>query len=242
VKRWLVLSLLGGMLVFGIPFPSYASATKMEPYVEEIVKMQPGSTKEEVLQDAKQIANMQNRSVEDVLKQIYQECSADIKKGEEEMREIFGDSDGDRYLVSSKKGNIYYTDSYTGGINHGHVGMYYKADGIVEATPDKKGVGTVKATKRKVYKGAVIQSVSTSTSRKNAAADWAYNRVGKDGYSYNFTTNRLTGHYGDKNCSKLLWSAFLLKSGLDIDKDLGYGVYPRDMRDSNLTTTIKMIR
>jgi uncharacterized protein YycO len=239
MKRWLVPLL--GAIVFSIQSPSYASTVETDPYVEKIVKMQPGSTKEEVLQDARQVANIQHRSVEDVLKQIYQECLTDVKKGEEELKAL-GDSDGDRFLVNSKKGNIYYTDSYTSGINHGHVGMYYKADGIVEATPDKKGVGTVKAKNRKVYKGAVIQSVSTTTSRKNAVADWAYNRVGKDGYSYNFATNRLTDHYGDKNCSKLLWSAFLLKSGLDIDKDLGYGVYPRDMRDSKFTTTIHTIK
>jgi uncharacterized protein YycO len=240
MKRWLVLSLLG-MIVFGIQSPSYASITEIDSYIEAIVKMQPGSTKREVLQDARQIANIQHRSVEDVLKQIYQECAADVKKGKEEMK-VLGDSDGDRFLVPSKKGNIYYTASYTGGVDHGHVGMYYTSNDIVESTPDKKGVGTVIAKKRRVYKGAVIQSVNTTTHKKNAAADWAYNRVGKDGYSYNFTTNRLTSHYGDKNCSKLLWSAFVLKSGLDVDKDQGYGVYPRDMRDSNLTTTIQTIK
>jgi uncharacterized protein YycO len=240
MKRWLVLSLLG-MIVFGIQSPSYASITEIDSYIEAIVKMQPGSTKREVLQDARQIADIQHRSVEDVLKQIYQECAADVKKGKEEMK-VLGDSDGDRFLVPSKKGNIYYTASYTNGVNHGHVGMYYTSNDIVESTPDKKGVGTVIAKKRRVYKGAVIQSVSTTTPKKNAAADWAYNRVGKDGYSYNFATNRLTSHYGDKNCSKLLWSAFVLKSGLDVDKDRGYGVYPRDMRDSNLTTTIQTIK
>ncbi len=45
--------------------------------------------------------------------------------------------------------------------------------------------------------------------------------------------------HSDKNCSKLLWSAFKLKAGIDMDKDKGLGVYPRDIRDSNYTKTIK---
>ncbi|WP_269775391.1 hypothetical protein [Bacillus siamensis] len=78
-----------------------------------------------------------------------------------------------------------------------------------------------------------------STKGKNSR--WGYSRVGKDGYSYNFATNRKSSHYGDKNCSKLLWSAFKLKAGIDMDKDKdkGLGVYPRDIRDSNYTKTIK---
>lgn len=74
---------------------------------------------------------------------------------------------------------------------------------------------------------------------KNDAAWWAKDRVGKDGYSYNFVTNRSTDHYGDKNCSKLIWSAYQINGGLDLDKDGGLGVYPRDVRDAKQTTIIR---
>ncbi|MFF0884939.1 hypothetical protein ACFYUI_21870, partial [Bacillus velezensis] len=40
---------------------------------------------------------------------------------------------------------------------------------------------------------------------------------------------------------KLLWSAFLLKAGIDIDSNGGLGVYPRDITSSSYTTTILTI-
>jgi uncharacterized protein YycO len=86
-----------------------------------------------------------------------------------------------------------------------------------------------------------VKSVNTSDKKREAAADWANSRVGKDGYSNNFATNRLTGHYGNKNYSKLVWSSFILKAALDVDKDKGAGVYPQDIRDSSLTKTVKTI-
>jgi uncharacterized protein YycO len=240
VKKILLCFCLGG-LVLGVHTPLHAAPTKVNVYVDQIAQMQPGSTEEEVLKDAEQVAKMQDRSVEDVLTQIHRELAADVKKGEKEMASILGDSEGNRFLVPSKKGNIYYTASYTGGINHGHVGIYYTEKIIVESTPERKGVKSIGYRDRKVWAGAVIQSVTTTDKKKHAAADWAYSRAGKDGYSHNFATNRMTSHYGDKNCSKLLWSSFILKAGIDVDKDKGAGVYPRDMRDSSLTITIKTI-
>jgi uncharacterized protein YycO len=120
------------------------------------------------------------------------------------------------------------------------VGIYYAKNSIVESMP-KEGVRQYTATRKDVSPGAVIQSVNTSDKKRKAAADWAFSRVGKDGYSSNFATNRLTSHYGNKNCSKLVWSSFILKASLDVDKDGGAGVYPRDIRDSSLTKTVKTI-
>jgi len=61
----------------------------------------------------------------------------------------------------------------------------------------------------------------------------------KDGYSFNFATNRTTGHYGNKNCSKLIWSAFKFKAKIDINKNGGLRVYPRDVRDSGYTKFVR---
>ncbi|WP_286163778.1 YiiX/YebB-like N1pC/P60 family cysteine hydrolase [Bacillus sp. AFS088145] len=139
------------------------------------------------------------------------------------------------------KGQIYYTASETAYLNHGHVGMYYNAETVVESVP-KKGVRTLDYENRKVDKGdAQVRSVNTTTAKRNAAADWARSRVGKDDYSYNFATNRKTDHTGDKNCAKLVWSAYKLKSGLDLDIDKGSGVYPRDIRDAKDTTLVRKI-
>jgi uncharacterized protein YycO len=225
----------------GVHTPLYAAPTEMNSYVNEIVHMQPGSTPQEVLQDAKYAAKLQHKDVEEVLQEIHKELAADVKKGQEEKsRHLQGGKGKNRKLVESVKGNIFYSDSETGNINHGHVGIYYKENLIVESMP-KEGVRQYVATKREVSPGAVIKSVNTSDKKRGAAADWAFSRVGKDGYSNNFATNRLTDHYGNKNCSKLVWSSFILKASLDVDKDEGAGVYPRDIRDSSLTKMVKTI-
>lgn len=88
----------------------------------------------------------------------------------------------------------------------------------------------------------MVKSVNTTWQNKNDAAWRAKDRVGKDGYSYNFATNRNTTHYGAKNCSKLIWSAYKLNSGgLDLDKDGGAGVYPRDVHDAKQTSVVRYI-
>lgn len=119
--------------------------------------------------------------------------------------------------------------------------MYYNTETVVESVP-KVGVRKLNYKNRLVDKGnAQVKSVNTTTAKRNAAADWAYSRVGKDDYTYNFATNRKTDHYGAKNCAKLVWSAYKLKADLDLDKDKGNGVYPRDIRDSKDTTLVRKI-
>jgi uncharacterized protein YycO len=236
-----VLYSLFGVLVLGMQSPLSAAPVEANSYVQEIVRMQPGSTPQEVLQEARQVAKVEHKDVEEVLQEIQQELAADVKKGEEEMaRHLHSGSGKRRYLVPSEKGNVFYTDAITGKINHGHVGIYHTDKAIVESTAGE-GVRRRAAGITEVSPGAVIQSVKTSDKKKQAAADWANSRVGVDGYSYNFANNRRTSHYGDKNCSKLVWSSFILKANIDVDQDKGRGVYPRDIRDSSLTITIKTI-
>lgn len=109
-----------------------------------------------------------------------------------------GASGGTVSVGNSNMGDFFYTGSYTAYLNHGHVGMYYSSNTIVESVPGD-GVRTISTTSRKVDKGdAVVKSVNTSWQNKNDAAWWAKDRVGKDSYSYNFATNRSTTHYGAK--------------------------------------------
>ncbi len=163
------------------------------------------------------------------------------KKEASKKMNTLGASGGTVSVGNSNMGDFFYTGSYTAYLNHGHVGMYYSSNTIVESVPGD-GVRTISTTSRKVDKGdAVVKSVNTSWQNKNDAAWWAKDRVGKDSYSYNFATNRSTTHYGAKNCSKLIWSAYKLHGGLDLDKDGGAGVYPRDVRDAKQTSTIRNI-
>ena len=78
----------------------------------------------------------------------------------------YGASGGNVKVGNSNMGDFYYTGSTTAYMNHGHVGMYYSKDLIVESVPDK-GVRTIATNKRLVDKGdAVVKSVNTSWQNK----------------------------------------------------------------------------
>lgn len=210
----------------------------LENNYEELYKLQPGITMEEVKETVKVYAEdtglTELEATELILKELNEQIEADRKESAEYS--LQGGSSGNKKLpLATKKGDIFYTPSSTLGIPHGHNGIYYARDSIVESIPST-GVRQINYRDRNVEAGAVVQEVRTTAENRSNAADWAQSRVG-DSYSYNFATNRKTGHYGAKNCSKLLWSAFKLKADIDIDANGGAGVYPKDIRDSSYTTT-----
>lgn len=184
-------------------------------------------------------------SVDEAEKQLTAELESKIKEDRsEQMNQTHttrGASSG-KYKLSKSKyvGDVFYTPSSTLGIPHGHNGIYVKKDRIVESIP-KTGVRNIAYNGRNVEKNTVMQDVKVSQKKCTAAANWANSQVGEK-YSKNFATNRKTGKYGAKNCSKLVWSAYILKADIDIDKDKGAGVYPKDIRDSNYTHTYKTIK
>ncbi|QIW82524.1 hypothetical protein [Bacillus velezensis] len=236
-------------IVTPLVFGSFTSVKAVDSYNSEtvnyILKMNPNLAKKELIESVNDLVKQDNKTSNEILEEIKTELKKQEKLDKEEDKSnrmsTMGKNSGPKIIGSSSKGNVYYTPASTFGLPHGHVGMYYKGNQIVESVP-KKGVRAIASSKRKVEKNAVIQNVKVSSSKKNNSVNWGYSRVGKDGYSYNFATNRKSSHYGDKNCSKLLWSAFKLKAGIDMDKDKGLGVYPRDIRDSNYTKTIKTFR
>ncbi|WP_432354385.1 YiiX/YebB-like N1pC/P60 family cysteine hydrolase [Sporosarcina sp. A2] len=224
---------------------SQAGIVSANSGVDEILKLQPDISEQELLQDVRMIASNTGQSEQSILDQIYTELKNDQKKGNKEKSELsgrsaYGATGGTVSVGSSAKGNFYYTPSQTAYLNHGHVGMYYTSTTIVESVPSA-GVRTISTTARKVdSSGAMVKSVTTSSANRTNAANWANSQVGKS-YSYNFATNRSTAHTGDKNCSKLIWSAYKLNGGLDLDVDGGLGVYPRDVRDAKSTALVRNI-
>ncbi|MRX71865.1 hypothetical protein GJU40_06720 [Bacillus lacus] len=230
---------MAACIIAGSYSPALAADKNSKYYATEILAMQPQLTEDSLFEDAKSLAKEQKVKTADILEKMYLELSNDAKKAAEESSgfQALGNEGGSIIIGSSTKGHIYYTPSATAYLDHGHVGMYYTSSTIVESVPGD-GVRTISASSRKVDSKAVIKSVKTTTANRDAAANWARSEVGES-YSYNFATNRSTSHYGAKNCSKLLWSAYKLKSGLDLDVDGGLGVYPRDVRDSKDTTLVK---
>nr|WP_239541326.1 hypothetical protein [Pullulanibacillus pueri] len=222
-----------------------ASADDMtlQKNVDKLIQLQPGLSKDEVKQTISDYAYDQNTSEFNASKEILTELKEQYAADKEEQNQIipFGGSSGTKKLVKSRhKGDVFYTPSSTLGIQHGHNGIYSTTNEIVESIP-KKGVRVIKYNGRNVEKNAVMQEVSVSQSKRSSAASWAKSRKG-DSYSYNFATNRLTGHYGAKNCAKLLWSAYKLKASIDIDHNKGAGVYPKDIKNSGYTKTYKTIK
>lgn len=115
--------------------------------------------------DINKIVVDEKKSEMEILEQIKSELKSqeeNINKGEVTT---LGNNKGTKIIGNSKKGNIYYTNADTWGLNHGHVGMYYKKTHIVESVP-KLGVRSISAKKRKVEKGAVVKSVKVATKKK----------------------------------------------------------------------------
>ncbi|MFF3021571.1 YiiX/YebB-like N1pC/P60 family cysteine hydrolase [Gottfriedia sp. NPDC057948] len=241
MKKLIGVSVLSASLVLSITPISYANTNDL-PYVKVILALQPNVSEKELLKDVESISKNTGDTQEAILKQLFSELKQDEAQGLSEKKlQARGGGGGTDSVGKGVKGQIYYTASQTAYLNHGHVGMYYSAEKVVESVP-KVGVRKLDYLKRLVDKGdAQVKSVNTTTAKRNAAADWANSRVGKDDYSYNFANNRNTSHTGDKNCAKLVWSAYKLKADLDLDKDKGSGVYPRDVRDAKDTTLVRKI-
>ncbi|AYA33269.1 MULTISPECIES: hypothetical protein [Enterococcus] len=234
-------SVIGG-IILGMFFMSNGVQATEISKIDRLLELQPGLSQSELLVSIDETARTMNISREEVIEISLSELESAIEDTEKEMRQLRGGSSGNKKLGTAlNKGDIFYTPSSTLGIPHGHVGIYYAFNRIVESIPET-GVRNISYVGRNVEPNAVMQSVSTTQAKRNAAANWANSRVGIDGYSYNFATNRQTAHTGAKNCSKLVWSAYLLNAGTDIDRNGGTGVYPLDIRDSNLTRTYQTIR
>lgn len=246
MKRFVALA-LAGILVFGIQSPIQAST--VQQLKNEILMMQPGVSSDELHKQVEELAFSTGMSEDEIYEQMHKEMEEQNRLAEEEAKQLAEQFGGEAtlqgggtasYIVGpSARGDFYYTPSATAYINHGHVGLYYSSSTIVESIYPS-GVRSISANVRTVDKGAVVKSVSTTSTVKQNAASWAYGEIGQP-YSLNFANNRNTGHTGAKNCSKLIWSAYLLKGGLDLDVDKGFGVYPRDVRDASQTRFIRQI-
>ncbi|HEY4600699.1 MAG TPA: YiiX/YebB-like N1pC/P60 family cysteine hydrolase [Cerasibacillus sp.] len=220
---------------------SASAAFSENDVFSKIAHLQQGVSIEEVKESVTIFAKEEGLTITEAADMILKELEDQIAQDEKERNQLAGGSSGNYKLKPSERnGDIYYTPSTTLGVPHGHNGIYYNRYYVVESLPST-GVRMIRYNDRNVEKNAVMQKVKTTQTNRDAAANWAKSRVG-DPYSYNFATNRHTGHYGAKNCSKLLWSAYLLNAGIDIDYNKGAGVYPKDIRDSSYVETYLVIQ
>ncbi|MCM3709037.1 YiiX/YebB-like N1pC/P60 family cysteine hydrolase [Sporosarcina luteola] len=239
MKRFIAFA-LAGILVIGVQSPIRASAVQQQK--NEIVTIQSTVPGEELVLSTRLLEKNFNELL-DKKTEKQNQLSIRIAKL---LAEHFGKNSkvqgggSANYIIGpSESGDFFYTPASTAFVNHGHVGLYYSSNTIVESI-FPTGVRSISANVKMVEKGAVVKSVSTTDAVKQNAANWVYTQIGQP-YSLNFMNNRNTGHMGAKNCSKLIWSAYLLYGGLDLDVNKGFGVYPRDIRDAKQTTFIRQI-
>lgn len=141
---------------------------------------------------------------------------------------------------AAARGDIFVSPASTLFVQHGHTGIYSETNAVVEAPgPGKKSRATSTAA-YKVGSGSVKQSVGVSQSVRNAAANYAYANLRGKNYNLNFAFNR--NAYGSSmNCSQLVWAAYTIVAGIDLDANGGFGVYPYNIKDSGWTTTYQTL-
>lgn len=102
VSMFLVaLTMCGGLFV------TPAKAVKTTNYAEEIAALQPGTTPEEIMKSASQIAKQQHVKQDVILKQFYKEITADKAEGDRLAKEsgmsIMGGSSGTKNSRQARK-------------------------------------------------------------------------------------------------------------------------------------------
>jgi len=243
MKKVLITTILLSSLLFN-GFTANASTNSKD----ELLDLMPGMTIEEIDESIKEASNLLGKSEDEVINQILSELKVQKTLTEEERLKnstngtiskssattyavgTTSKGDGTTYSLGAAKlnGDVFYEPASTFSVEHGHVGIYWTSNIIVESMPGD-GVRVLNRSNKKVEGGSHIFTFSgISQTIKNKASNWAYNREGES-YSYNFATNRLTSHYGDKNCSKLVWSAYKVEGNVDLDSNGGLGVYPKDI-------------
>lgn len=245
MKKLLICTLTLSLLA--VSSISVSATTK----TDEILSLMPGVTYEELEQSINDAAYSQNLSKEQIEDKILNELKLQNALDKRErmasrsrlnVKAAASSDDNPKsvYTLDACKniGDIFYEPSTTANVEHGHVGIYYTSDTIVESMP-RDGVRTLSRLNKKVSKGSKIFTLDgVEQSIKNGAANWAWSQIGCK-YSYNFATNRLTSTAGDKNCSKLVWSAYKQAGNLDIDSNEGLGVYPKDILNHKLSKVYK---
>ena len=121
----------------------------------------------------------------------------------------------------------------------GHAGLFddrfyssiYSYAVISANVSPQDGVQREQCLKYRAYDRAYALWVPSAVTHAVQARNWAYGKMGKP-YSLAAAKTDLRSFY----CSKLCWGAWKYTSGLDLDADGGYWVWPVDLINSRYTT------
>ena len=121
----------------------------------------------------------------------------------------------------------------------GHAGLFdsrfyssiYSYAVISANVSPQDGVQREQCLKYRAYDRAYALWVPSQVAHAVQARNWAYGKLGKP-YNLAAAKTDLRSFY----CSKLCWGAWKYTSGLDLDADGGYWVWPVDLINSRYTT------
>jgi uncharacterized protein YycO len=141
---------------------------------------------------------------------------------------------------SKYRGDIFWATASTYGVPHGHMGIYYYVNNVIEARGSGYLSNSFSVAGRTYCAKIQKMDVYTSIATQNKAADYAYNNLRGKKYNSNFAFNK-GSNISSLNCSELVWKAYKRSVNIDLDHDGGYGVYPNDVLQSSKTRVYQTI-
>ncbi|MEH3032562.1 MAG: YiiX/YebB-like N1pC/P60 family cysteine hydrolase [Aeromicrobium erythreum] len=216
-------------LVVGVAPAATAAESDGTSAVDELVRLNPGTTADEMRSAIAAEAKASGRTDQEVADATLAEArseSGQIGVRQNRVASSGGGADKSKRLGKARQGgDVFWYDSATD-----HVGLYTSAAYIVEAPGAGKVVRKLQAKSKKVPSKTYKMAVKVSQAKRNASAAWATTKRGK-AYNLNFAFNKKVTA-SKYNCSQLVWAAYKAKAKVDLDSNGGTGVYPGNIRDS----------
>lgn len=212
--------------------PEQVDARNEDAKLDRLIELNPTVTKDQLVEMVKASAIDDGQTYEDALDQVLREAEEGFENNPEGVTPVRN------FMLDEARnpGDIYYTPATTFYVEHGHVGIYTESGVVVEAVGGFSPSRPIRSRDITVTSGARQQYVKTSRERRQMAVAKANGLIGRP-YNFNFIDNRKETHA--LNCSQLVWVAYKYGAGIDIDRNLGKGVYPKDIRDSKHTVTYR---
>jgi uncharacterized protein YycO len=226
------------------------SANASESGLDRLLELHAGVEKDVLVAQIEQEAAAQGTTFDAVVDQVLAEARAAapeavaadgslVEGAQVAPLSSSGGSGTVKLVNASRKGDVFYSPAGALFVTWGHNGIYYSTSGIVEAPGPGANSRYIAVSKVSVVKGAKLQYVSTTSTNRNKAANYAYNNLRGRGYNLNFAFNKKAS--GSLNCSQLVWAAYREAAGIDLDSNGGTGVYPANIRDDNSTVTYRTL-
>ena len=138
-------------------------------------------------------------------------------------------TDGDIVVVTDPN----YFTGHAGLFDHSHYSGILSYAMLSANVDPYNGVQYEKCAKYRLNDRAYALRVPQEYGHRIAVRDWASRQLGKP-YSVLATKTDLSSFY----CSKLVWAAYRYVSGVDLDADGGFWVWPIDLVNSRYTALI----